>query len=78
MNLVDLHEYKRNPQATPEPEKFDTLKELVEHTVDTDRIFPKGKPSQDSLLQWLLREIFNSYHGYRGKEKKKKKKNTSS
>ena len=47
---------------------FASEEELREYTLETRRIFPKEDAYAGGLLKYLLRQIFGTYHGQRGKK----------
>lgn len=64
VNLSDLLDSTR--QGT-RPHVFGSEEELRVYTKSTGRVFPREEAYAGGLLKYLLREIFGTYHGNRGK-----------
>jgi hypothetical protein len=73
VNIVDLLESARTGAPV---QKFATLEDLREYTMEPEKRFPKKSAYTGGLLKELLREIFNPYFGRRrnGSEKRKRRK----
>ena len=65
INLSDLLDTTRQGTRV---HVFASEEELREYTRETGRIFPKEDAYAGGLLKYLLREIFGTYHGQRGKK----------
>ena len=65
VNLSDLLDTTRQGTRV---HVFASEEELREHTLETGRIFPKEEAYAGGLLKYLLRQIFGTYHGNRGKK----------
>lgn len=57
INLVDLVDARNDP--TKKIEHFATEFELSKYTLSTKKIFPRNHVDAGSLLEYLLRHIFN-------------------
>lgn len=64
INLSDLLDTTRQGTRV---HVFASEEELRVYTKRTGRIFPKEEAYAGGLLKYLLREIFGTYHGKRGK-----------
>ena len=64
VNLSDLLDTTRQGTRV---HVFASEEELRVYTKKTGRIFPKEEAYAGGLLKYLLREIFGTYHGKRGK-----------
>lgn len=64
VNLSDLLDTTRQGTRV---HVFVSEEELRVYTKKTGRIFPKEEAYAGGLLKYLLREIFGTYHGKRGK-----------
>ena len=65
VNLSDLLDTTRQGTRV---HVFASEEELREYTRETGRVFPKEEAYAGGLLKYLLREIFGTYHGNRGKK----------
>ena len=64
VNLSDLLDTTRQGTRV---HVFAAEKDLRVYTQSTGRIFPKEEAYEGGLLKYLLREIYGTYHGKRGK-----------
>lgn len=64
VNLSDLLDTTRQGTRV---HVFASEEELRVYTKRTGRIFPKEEAYAGGLLKYLLREIFGTYHGKRGR-----------
>ena len=65
VNLSDLLDTTRQNTRV---HVFASEEELREYTRETGRIFPKEEAYAGGLLKYLLRQIFGTYLGNRGKK----------
>ena len=66
VNLSDLLDTTRQGTRV---HVFASEQELREYTKETGRVFPKEEAYAGGLLKYLLRQIFGTYHGNRGKNR---------
>ena len=65
VNLSDLLDTTRQSTRV---HVFASEEELREYTKESGRIFPKEDAYAGGLLKYLLRQIFRTYQGQRGKK----------
>ena len=65
VNLSDLLDTTRQGTRV---HVFASEEGLRTYTQDTGRVFPKEDAYAGGLLKYLLRQIFGTYHGQRGKK----------
>ncbi|KAH8823393.1 hypothetical protein DL96DRAFT_1819105 [Flagelloscypha sp. PMI_526] len=66
VSIVDVVDPSIKPRDI---KKFDTLEGLVEYCVVEDKIYPRENVDAKKLLKYLLREIWGTYKGYRGRKR---------